>query len=137
MSRGVNKIILLGHVGKNPQVHATKSGGTMCSFSLGTQENWTDKTTGQKKEHTEWHKIVCFNKLADIVIQYVTVGAKVYVEGSLKTRKWEDKESGADRYTTEVIGREINIVSSKVEKKESTTQVLSKKEDFYNDDIPF
>ncbi|MGL6011016.1 MAG: single-stranded DNA-binding protein [Shewanella oncorhynchi] len=103
MSGSVNKVILIGNLGKDPEIRHTKDGKPIASFSIATSEKWTDKNTGEKKESTDWHNIVVFNEgLAGVVQKYVKKGSKVYVEGQLKTRKWTDKE-GHERYTTEVI----------------------------------
>jgi single-strand DNA-binding protein len=101
MSRGVNKVILIGNLGNEPDVRYTQSGDAMATISIATSESWKDKNTGEPQERTEWHRVVFFGKLAEIVKQYLHKGSKVYVEGQLRTRKWQDKE-GHDRYTTEV-----------------------------------
>jgi len=102
MSRGVNKVILIGHLGAEPDVRYMQSGDAVANVSLATSESWKDKTTGETQERTEWHRVVFFGKLAEIVKQYLHKGSKIYVEGQLRTKKWQDKE-GQDRYTTEVI----------------------------------
>lgn len=114
---GINKVIILGNVGKNPEIRQGQSGKKIASFSVATSETWTDKETGEKKENTEWHRIVCFNeKLSEIVEKYVKKGSKVYIEGALKTRKWTDN-SGIDKYTTEIVlsayRGEIQLLDSK------------------------
>lgn len=101
-SRGVNKVILVGNLGNEPDVRYTQSGDAMATISIATSEAWRDKNTGEQKEVTEWHRVVFFGKLAEIVKQYLHKGSKVYVEGQLRTRKWQDKD-GQDRYTTEVF----------------------------------
>ncbi len=101
MSRGVNKVILIGNLGNEPDVRYMPSGDPMATISIATSESWKDKNTGEPQERTEWHRVVFFGKLAEIVKQYLHKGSKVYVEGQLRTRKWQDKE-GHDRYTTEV-----------------------------------
>ncbi|WP_295389437.1 single-stranded DNA-binding protein [uncultured Thiodictyon sp.] len=100
-SRGVNKVILIGNLGNEPDVRYTQSGDAMATISIATSESWKDKNTGETQERTEWHRVVFFGKLAEIVKQYLHKGSKVYIEGQLRTRKWQDKE-GHDRYTTEV-----------------------------------
>jgi single-strand DNA-binding protein len=100
-SRGVNKVILIGNLGNEPEVRYTQSGDAVANVSIATSESWKDKNTGEAQERTEWHRVVFFGKLAEIVQQYLHKGSKVYVEGQLRTRKWQDKE-GQDRYTTEV-----------------------------------
>lgn len=102
MSRGINKVILIGNLGQDPEVRALANGNSVANVSIATTESWKDKNTEQTKEKTEWHRVVFFGKLADIVGQYLKKGSKVYIEGRLQTRKWQDK-SGQDRYTTEVV----------------------------------
>ncbi len=103
MAGSVNKVILVGNLGKDPEVRRLNSGDPVVSFSLATSETWRDKTSGERKERTEWHNIVIFNEnLAKVAEQYCKKGTKVYVEGQLQTRKWQD-QSGADRYTTEIV----------------------------------
>lgn len=97
----VNKAIIVGHLGKDPESRYLPNGDAVCNFSVATSETWKDKTTGEKKELTEWHRISVFGKLAEICAQYLTKGAMVYIEGRLQTRKWQDKD-GQDRYTTEI-----------------------------------
>ena len=100
--RGVNKVILVGVLGKDPETKTFANGGSLTQFSIATSETWTDKTTGERKEQTEWHNIVLQNRLGEIAQQYLKKGSKVYIEGSLNTRKWTD-QNGNDRYTTEVV----------------------------------
>jgi len=102
MARGVNKVILIGNLGQDPEVRYTPSGDAVTNITLATSESWTDKATQQKQERTEWHRIVFFGKLAEVVGQYLRKGSKVYVEGALRTRKWQGQD-GQDRYTTEVV----------------------------------
>ncbi|HIB30816.1 MAG TPA: single-stranded DNA-binding protein, partial [Candidatus Thioglobus sp.] len=99
---GINKVILVGNLGQKPEVKYASNGNAIANLSVATSESWTDKNTGQKQEKTEWHRVSLFGKLAEIAGQYLDKGSKVYVEGKLQTRKWQDK-SGADRYTTEVV----------------------------------
>ena len=99
---GINKVILVGNLGAKPEVKYASNGNAITNLSVATSESWTDKNTGQKQEKTEWHRVSLFGKLAEIAGQYLDKGSKVYVEGKLQTRKWQDK-SGADRYTTEVV----------------------------------
>ncbi len=99
---GINKVILVGNLGAKPEVKYSSTGNAMANLSVATSESWTDKNTGQKQEKTEWHRVSLFGKLAEIAGQYLDKGSKVYVEGKLQTRKWQD-QSGADRYTTEVV----------------------------------
>ena len=98
-SRGVNKVILVGNLGNDPETRYMPSGGAVTNITVATSESWKDKQTGQPQERTEWHRIVFFNRLAEIAGEYLRKGSKVYLEGSLRTRKWQDK-SGQDRYTT-------------------------------------
>jgi len=102
MSRGINKVILVGNLGQDPEVRYLPNGGAVANITLATSESWTDKNSGQKQEKTEWHRVVFFGKLADIVSQYVKKGSKLYVEGKLQTRKWQDQQ-GNDKYTTEIV----------------------------------
>jgi len=103
MAGSVNKVILVGNVGRDPEIRSTQDGTTVANLSLATSENWRDKNTGERKERTEWHRIVIFNeRLADVVEKYVKKGAKLYIEGALQTRKWTDN-TGAEKYTTEVV----------------------------------
>lgn len=101
-SRGVNKVILVGHLGQDPEVRYMPNGGAVANITLATSESWRDKQTGENKEKTEWHRVVIFGKLAEIASEYLRKGSQVYLEGSLQTRKWQD-QSGQDRYTTEVV----------------------------------
>lgn len=102
MSRGINKVILVGNVGQDPEVRYLPNGGAVANVTLATSDSWMDKSSGQRQEKTEWHRVVFFGKLADVVSQYVKKGSKLYVEGKLQTRKWQD-QSGSDRYTTEIV----------------------------------
>jgi single-strand DNA-binding protein len=113
MARGVNKVILIGNLGKDPEVRYMPSGGAVANVTLATSESWKDKTTGEQQERTEWHNVVFYNRLAEIVGEYLKKGSQVYVEGSLRTRKWQDKNTGADRYTTEIIANEMQMLGSR------------------------
>ncbi len=112
MARGVNKVILIGNLGNDPEVRYTPSGSAVASVSLATSETWKDKQSGELQDRTEWHRVVFFNRLAEIVGEYLHKGSKIYVEGSLRTRKWQDK-SGLDRYTTEIIANEMHMLDSR------------------------
>jgi len=114
MSRGVNKVILVGNLGADPEIRATATGSQVANISIATSESWTDKNTGQKQEKTEWHRVVFFNRLAEIVGQYLTKGSQVYVEGRLQTRKWQD-QNGQDKYTTEVVANEMQMLGGRGE----------------------
>lgn len=112
MARGINKVILIGNVGVDPEVRYMPNGNAVATLSIATSETWKDKQTGEKQERTEWHRVVCFNRLGEIVGEYVKKGAKVYIEGSLRTRKWQDQQ-GQERYTTEVIAADIQMLDGR------------------------
>ena len=112
MARGVNKVILIGTLGKDPEVRFMPSGGAVANVTLATNESWKDKNTGQMQERTEWHRVVFFNRLAEIVGEYLKKGSQVYVEGSLQTRKWTD-QNGQDRYTTEIKANEMQMLGGR------------------------
>ncbi|MAZ89376.1 MAG: single-stranded DNA-binding protein [Cellvibrionaceae bacterium] len=112
MARGVNKVILVGNVGQDPEMKYMPSGNAVTNISVATSETWKDKQTGQPQERTEWHRVVFFNRLGEIAGEYLRKGSKVYVEGSLRTRKWQD-QSGQDRYTTEIVGSEMQMLDSR------------------------
>lgn len=101
-SKGVNKVILVGNLGQDPDVRYMPSGGAVANFTLATSESWRDKATGEQKEQTEWHRVVLFGKLAEVAGEYLRKGSQVYIEGQLRTRKWTD-QSGAEKYTTEIV----------------------------------
>ena len=110
--RGVNKVILVGNCGQDPEMKHMPSGSAVTNITLATSETWKDKQSGQQQERTEWHRVVFFNRLAEIVGEYVKKGSKVYVEGRLQTRKWQD-QSGQDRYTTEIVASEMQMLDSR------------------------
>lgn len=112
MARGINKVIIVGNLGSDPEVRYLPSGVPVANLSVATSESWKDKTSGQLQTRTEWHRICYFNRLAEIAGEYLKKGSKVYVEGSLRTRKWEDK-NGIERYTTEIMGSELQMLDSK------------------------
>lgn len=112
MARGVNKVILVGNCGQDPETKYMPSGGAVTNISVATSETWKDKQTGQPQERTEWHRVVFFNRLAEIAGEYLRKGGKVYIEGSLRTRKWQD-QSGQDRYTTEIVASEMQMLDSR------------------------
>lgn len=114
MSRGVNKVILIGNLGSDPEVRYMPSGSAIANLSVATNESWKDKQTGELQERTEWHKVSLFDKLAQIAAEYLKKGAKVYIEGSLRTRKWQD-QSGNDRYITEIIGNSMQMLDSRLD----------------------
>lgn len=111
-SRGVNKVILVGNLGQDPETRYMPSGGAVTNVNLATSESWKDKNTGEMNERTEWHRVVFFNRLGEIAGEYLKKGSKIYVEGSLRTRKWQDK-NGVDRYTTEIVGNEMQMLDSR------------------------
>ncbi len=113
MARGVNKVILIGNLGKDPEVRYMPSGGAVANITVATTDSWKDKQTGEKKETTEWHSVVFFNRLAEIAGEYLKKGSKVYIEGSLKTEKYQDKATGADRYSTKIIANEMQMLDGK------------------------
>jgi single-strand DNA-binding protein len=108
----INKVILVGNLGQDPEVKYMPSGGAVTNISIATTDSWKDKTTGEKKENTEWHRVVFFNRLAEIVGEYLRKGSQVYIEGNLRTRKWQD-QSGADRYSTEIVAREMQMLGGR------------------------
>ena len=119
---GVNKVIIIGNIGQDPETRALPSGATVTNISIATSESWKDKNTGQQQERTEWHRVVMFNKIAEIAAQYLKKGSKVYIEGSLRTRKWQDKDSGQDRYSTEIVAKEMQFLDSKADSQPAQQQ---------------
>jgi single-strand DNA-binding protein len=114
MGRGINRVTLIGNLGDNPEVNATSGGTVVANLSIATDESYKDKNTGQLVPKTEWHRVVFFSRLAEVARDYLKKGSKVYIEGSLTTRKWQD-QNGQDRYTTEIKGREMQMLDSKPE----------------------
>lgn len=112
MARGVNKVILLGNLGADPEKRETPNGTTVTNLRLATSEQWTDKQSGERRENTEWHRVVMFGRLADIAAQYLSKGSQVYIEGKIQTRKWQD-QSGNDRYSTEIIASEMQLLGGR------------------------
>ena len=112
MARGVNKVILVGNLGKDPETRYMPNGKAVTNFTIATSESWKDKQTGEQREQTEWHNIVLFDKLGEIAAEYLRKGSQVYIEGSLRTRKWQDKE-GKDRYTTEIVARDMQMLGGR------------------------
>lgn len=112
MARGVNKAILIGHLGQDPQTRAMPSGKTVVNLRLATSEQWRDKQTGENREATEWHNVVMFDRLAEIAAEYLRKGSQIYVEGRIRTRKWQDRE-GQDRYTTEIVANEMQMLGGR------------------------
>ena len=112
--RGINKVIILGNLGNDPETRYMPNGNAVTNLSIATSESWKDKNTGQMQEKTEWHRVVFFNRLAEIAGEYLRKGSKVYIEGSLRTRKWQD-QSGNDRYTTEIVASDMQMLDSRGE----------------------
>lgn len=150
MARGVNKVILIGNLGNDPETKYMPSGNAVTNLTIATSESWKDKQTGQPVERTEWHRVVFFNRLAEIAGEYLRKGSKVYIEGSLRTRKWKDQQ-GVDRYTTEIVASEMHMLDSRNDSQSSGQQpkqqaaVPANKThpppapslDDFDDDIPF
>ena len=154
MARGVNKVILVGNLGRDPEIKYTASGAAVANITVATSESWNDKQTGEKVEKTEWHRVVAFQRLAEIMGEYLRKGSQVYIEGKLQTRKWQD-QSGQDRYTTEVVANDMQMLGSRggdaggpsqagggggFRKNPAPQQAPAKSaadDDFADDDIPF
>ncbi len=111
----VNKVILVGNLGRDPEVRYSPDGAAVCNLSLATTSSWKDKATGEKREETEWHRVVMYSRLAEIAGEYLKKGRSVYIEGRLKTRKWQDKDTGADRYSTEIIADQMQMLGGRDE----------------------
>jgi len=143
-SRGINKVIVLGNLGKDPEIRYAANGSAIASFSIATSESWKDKNSGEKVEKTEWHRVSAFGKLAEIIGEYLKKGSQVYIEGKLQTRKWQDK-SGADRYTTEIVAKDMEMLGSKNSgnsgapetKRELQQEALVYNKPDFDDEIPF
>lgn len=112
MARGMNKVILIGNLGADPETRAMPSGTTVANLRIATSESWRDKQTGEQQERTEWHRVALFGRLAEIAGEYLKKGSQVYIEGSLRTRKWQDKQ-GNDRYSTEIVGNELQMLGGR------------------------
>ena len=144
MARGSNKVIIVGNLGADPDSRAMPSGNAVTNISVATSESWNDRETGEKKEKTEWHRVVFFNRLAEIAAQYLKKGSQVYVEGKLQTRKWEDKE-GNERWTTEVVANQMQMLGDRMSNDMSNDNASSSQSssdndfstDEFDDDIPF
>jgi len=140
----VNKVILIGHLGKDPEVRYMTNGEAVANVSLATSESWKDKE-GQKQEKTEWHHLVFYRRLAEIAGEYLKKGSQIYVEGRIQTRKWQDKETGTDRYTTEIIVNEMKMLGgkgsdsapAKTANPAGNSQPSKPNPDDFKDDIPF
>jgi single-strand DNA-binding protein len=153
MARGVNKVILVGNLGNDPDIRYTAGGAAVANISLATTDSWEDKESGEQQDRTEWHRIVFFGRLAEIVGEYLRKGSQVYVEGRLQTRKWQDK-SGNDRYTTEIVANEMQMLGGRggsgggmgnndqapapmSESSPASSSAPAAGNDFVDDDIPF
>ena len=148
MARGINKVILIGHLGADPETRYMPSGGAVTNLRLATTESWKDKQSGEQQERTEWHRVAIFGRLAEIAAEYLRKGSHVYIEGRLRTRKWQDNQ-GNDRYSTEIVANEMQMLGSRsgmgeppavTESSEDTsrqaTAAVAPAEEF-DDDIPF
>ena len=113
MARGINKAIIVGNLGRDPEVRYTANGSAVANVTVATSESWKDKQSGERQERTEWHRVVFFGRLAEIAEEYLKKGSQVYIEGSIRTQKWQDKESGQDRYTTEIVARDMQMLGSR------------------------
>ncbi len=139
---GINKVILIGHVGQDPEVKYTSSGVAVANFSVATSEEWTDKNTGEKQKRTEWHRIVAWRRLGEICGEYLRKGKQVYVEGRLETRAWEDRD-GNKRYTTEIIANQMQMLGPAAERAPRPAEPAGESYPFEEpiaipeDDIPF
>ena len=140
MAGSVNKVIILGNLGVDPEVRSFPNGGKVCNLRIATSENWKDRNTGERREKTEWHSVAIFSEpLVRIAEQYLKKGSKIFVEGKLQTRDWEDSE-GKKRYTTEVVAREMTMLDSKGDSMESSSSTSSSSKpdnDKFEEDIPF
>ena len=149
MARGINKVILIGNLGKDPETRYMPSGGAVTNVTLATSETWKDKNSGEQQERTEWHRVVFFNRLGEIAGEYLKKGSKIYVEGSLRTRKWQGQD-GQDRYTTEIVASEMQMLDSRggttsfdapqtqsAPRSQPSSAPMSMPDNDFDDDIPF
>jgi single-strand DNA-binding protein len=147
MARGINKVILVGNLGSDPEVRYTASGDAVANVNVATAESWKDKQTGEKQERTEWHRVVMFKRLGEIAGEYLKKGSQVYIEGKLQTRKWQDK-NGNDRYTTEIVANDMQMLGSRggstaynnepaPASAQAQPATASAGADDFDDDIPF
>jgi single-strand DNA-binding protein len=141
MSRGINKVILIGNLGADPETRYMPSGSAVTNLRLATSESWKDKTSGEQQERTEWHRVAMFGRLAEIAAEYLRKGSQVYIEGSLRTRKWQDKD-GNDRWSTEVVANEMQMLGGRAEssapaRSAPAAVAESGPSDGFDDDIPF
>ena len=159
MARGVNKVIIVGNLGADPEVRYMPSGGAVTTISIATTEQWTDKTSGEKQERTEWHRVTLFNRLGEIAGEYLKKGSQVYIEGSLRTDKYQDKNTGEDRYSTGIIANNMQLLGGRTDNqdgggynqtqrpaqappasqqtKPATAPVAAAAGDGFDEDIPF
>ena len=142
MARGINKAIIVGNLGQDPEIRYTPNGGAVANITVATSEQWKDKQTGEKQEKTEWHKVVFFGRLAEVVGEYLKKGSQVYIEGKIQTREWE--KDGVKRYTTEIIANDMQMLSGRqgIDHGQSQAQAPVSGGDFpgpadFDDDIPF
>jgi single-strand DNA-binding protein len=112
MARGINKVILVGNLGADPETRAMPSGSTVANLRIATSESWRDKQSGEQQERTEWHRVVLFGRLGEVAAEYLKKGSQVYIEGSLRTRKWQDKQ-GVERYSTEIVGNDMQMLGGR------------------------
>ena len=149
MARGVNKVILVGNLGRDPEIKYTASGAAIANVTIATTDSWNDKQTGEKVEKTEWHRVVAFQRLAEIMGEYLKKGSQVYIEGRLQTRKWQD-QNGQDRWTTEIVANDMQMLGGRGGdaggqqqgsgggfRKPAAQQQPASDNDFADDDIPF
>ena len=134
--KGINKAIVVGNLGQDPETRYMPSGSAVTNISVATSESWKDKDSGEQKDRTEWHRISAFGKLAEIMGQYLTKGSQVYIEGKLRTRKWQDKQ-GNDRYTTEIIADEMQMLGGKRGGKAGGGEPQKPGPDDFDDPLPF
>ena len=144
MARGINKVIVVGNLGADPDTRFMPSGNAVTNISVATSESWNDKETGERQEKTEWHRVVFFGRLAEIASEYLKKGSQVYIEGKLQTRKWEDKE-GNERWTTEIVSNQMQMLGEKMSQSASNQGNVTKQnkssnefvDEEFDDDIPF
>ena len=144
MARGINKVIVVGNLGADPDSRTMPSGNAVTNISVATSESWNDKETGEKQEKTEWHRVVFFGRLAEIASDYLKKGSQVYVEGKLQTRKWEDKE-GNERWTTEIVANQMQMLGERMSQSTTNQGNVTKQntssnefvDEEFDDDIPF
>lgn len=136
MSASVNKVILIGNLGRDPETRFTPSGSAVCSISVATTRTWKSKESGEKMEETEWHRVVFYDRLAEIAGEYLKKGRSIYVEGRLKTRKWSDKE-GKDNYTTEIIAEEMKMLGGRDGDESPAPKTAQRKADYSAEEPPF